>query len=148
MIRLGKLFDSPAKVTQRRKGATFLIEQINPDDPPLLVAAVFAAQFIHPPFNAAVQTEIVSVNREDFQCRDCPVKPVGKFDLDTHHATVSRRLFDNAPPVQQTKPLPDPNIAGSNIGGNAYAGEALQCTPQKVIPMLTGVTVGRHEEVI
>src|SRR5262245_45406404 len=103
MIRLGEFFDSPAKVAQRREGATFLIEQIDPDDPPLLVAAVFAAQFIYPPFNPAVQAEIVPVNREDFQGCYRPVKPVGEFDLDTHHAAVGGGLFDDPPPIQEPK---------------------------------------------
>src|SRR4030095_9624670 len=103
MIRLGELLDRPAKVAERSEGATFLIEQIDPDDPPLLVAAVFAAEFVYPPLNPAVQAEIVPVNREDFQRRHCPIKPVGEFDFNADHPAVGGGLLDNAPPIQETK---------------------------------------------
>ena len=148
VIRLGELLDRPAKVAQRGKGAAFLVEQINPDDPPLLVATVFAAQFIHSPLNAAVQAEIVPVNRKNFKRRHCTIKPVGEFDLDTDHAAVGWGFFDNPPPIKEAKSLPNPDAARRDIGGNAHAGKSLQCRSQEVISMLTRVPVGRYEEVI
>src|SRR5262245_35721498 len=67
VVGFGELFNSKAKIPQWRSRTALFVEKFKSDRPGRLVTAMLPAELIDSPFEAAIQTEVVAVERENLK---------------------------------------------------------------------------------
>ena len=137
----------PPKLLVARGGATFFPQQIKRNGPFILLAAMFARQLVHAPFQGLAQPEIVPVQRQHLMLGDGVVDPIGQVDAHFGHAPGIRMAHD-IPAINQPKSARAFNAPGLDVGFNARPAQAFERGDQLLIAAPVDVPVGRNQQVM
>jgi len=136
-----------AEHAARAAGAGFLEQGVKRDLPFRLSSAMFAHQFVKPPFERAAQAEVIAAEGEHRAVLHRAEQPVRQGHHHADHAPALAAPF-NLPAFDQAKAGGRLMRARGDIGGDARAGQPLKGVAQTFIAVTGGFAVGGHQQVV
>ena len=100
--------EGSAELSQRGAATGLFLEQFQANAPAWLVTAVLAGDLVEAASQRLSQAKVVGVDSEHLEGMNRVVEPARQRDFNSNHAFIDRGLFDDAPCVDDAKPLPDP----------------------------------------